>query len=86
MDASQLNFCDSASVLGFDISGLTATDPNIQQMGGLMSEADKAQHSNNLDGSSQVVDVTESESTDTSSSSDSSSDSTSEEDSGDSAA
>ena len=86
VDASQLNFCDSASVLGFDISGLTATDPNIQQMGGLMSEADKAQHSNNLDGSSQVVDVTESESTDTSSSSDSSSDSASEEDSGDSAA
>lgn len=86
VDASQLNFCDSASVLGFDISGLTATDPNIQQMGGLMSEADEAQHSNNLDGSSQVVDVTESESTDTSSSSDSSSDSTSEEDSGDSAA
>lgn len=86
VDASQLNLCDSASVLGFDISGLTATDPNIQQMGGLMSEADEAQHNNNLDGSSQVVDVTESESTDTSSSSDSSSDSTSEEDSGDSAA
>lgn len=86
VDASQLNLCDSASVLGFDISGLTATDPNIQQMGGLMSEADKAQHSNNLDGSAGVVDVTESESTDTSSSSDSSSDSASEEDSGDSAA
>lgn len=86
VDASQLNLCDSASVLGFDISGLTATDPNIQQMGGLMSEADEAQHNNNLDGSSQVVDVTGSESTDTSSSSDSSSDSASEEDSGDSAA
>ena len=86
VDASQLNLCDSASVLGFDISGLTATDPNIQQMGGLMSEADEAQHNNNLDGSAGVVDVTESESTDTSSSSDSSSDSTSEEDSGDSAA
>ena len=86
VDASQLNLCDSASVLGFDISGLTATDPNIQQMGGLMSEADEAQHSNNLDGSAGVVDVTESKSTDTSSSSDSSSDSTSEEDSGDSAA
>lgn len=86
VDASQLNLYDSASVLGFDISGLTATDPNIQQMGGLMSEADEAQHSNNLDGSAGVVDVTESESTDTSSSSDSSSDSTSEEDSGDSAA
>ena len=86
VDASQLNLCDSASVLGFDISGLTATDPNIQQMGGLMTEADEAQHSNNLDGSAGVVDVTESESTDTSSSSDSSSDSASEEDSGDSAA
>ena len=86
VDASQLNLCDSASVLGFDISGLTATDANIQVMGGLMSEADDAQHENNLDGSAGVVDVTESESTDTSSSSDSSSDSTSEEDSGDSAA
>lgn len=84
VDASQLNLCDSASVLGFDISGLTATEPNIQQMGGLMSEADEAQHNNNLDGSAGVVDVTESESTETSS--DSSSDSTSGEDSGDSAA
>ncbi len=86
VDASQLNLCDSSSQLGFDISGLSVTEPNIQQMGSLMSEADQAQHDNNLDGSSQVVDVTESESTDTSSSSDSSSDSTSEEDSGDSAA
>ena len=51
------------SVLGFDISGLTATEPNIQVMGGLMEEADDAQHNNNLDGSNQVVDVTESEST-----------------------
>lgn len=77
VDASELNLCDSASVLGFDVSGLTSTDSNIQVMGGLMSEADDAQHNNNLDGSAGVVDVTESEST----ASDSSSDSTSEGDS-----
>ena len=78
VDASELNLCDDPSVLGFDISGLTATDPNIQVMGGLMEEADDAQHNNNLDGSNQVVDVTESESTSASpdsSSGDSSSDS-----------
>lgn len=63
VDASELNLCDDPSVLGFDISGLTATEPNIQVMGGLMEEADDAQHNNNLDGSNQVVDVTESEST-----------------------
>ena len=73
VDASQLNLCDSSSQLGFDISGLSVTEPNIQQMGSLMSDADTAQHDNNLDGSNRVVDVTESESTDTSSSSDSSS-------------
>ena len=49
-----------------------------------MSEADDAQHNDNLDGSAGVVDVTESESTETSDSG--SSDSTAEEDSGDSAA
>lgn len=78
VDASELNLCDDPSVLGFDISGLTATDPNIQVMGGLMEEADDAQHNNNLDGSNQVVDVTESESagaSSDSSSGDSSSDS-----------
>ena len=74
VDASQLNLCDNV----VDLSGYTATDPNIQYMGGLMSEADEAQHNNNLDGSSQVVDVTESESTETSSDS-TSSDSSSEE-------
>ncbi len=58
VDASQLNLCDNV----FDLSGYTATDPNIQYMGGLMTEADQAQHDNNLDGSSQVVDVTESDS------------------------
>lgn len=83
VDASELNLCDSASVLGFDVSGLASTDANIQVMGGLMSEADDAQKNNNLDGSAGVVDVTESEST----ASDSSSDSTaSEESSGDEAA
>ena len=78
VDASELNVCDSVSELGFDVSGFTATDPNIQVMGGLMEEADDAQHNNNLDGSNQVVDVTESESTSASSDSssgDSSSDS-----------
>lgn len=79
VDASELNLCDDPSVIGVDISGLTATEPNIQYMGPLMSEADDAQHNNNLDGSNQVVDVTESESTDTSSDS-------SSEDSGDAAA
>ena len=69
VDASQLNLCDNV----VDLSGYTATDPNVQYMGSLMSDADTAQHDNNLDGSNQVVDVTESESTDTSSSSDSSS-------------
>ena len=79
VDASELQLCDDASVLGFDLSGYTATDPNIQQMGGLMSEADDAQKNDNRDGSNQVTDVMASEptpapeSTDTA---DSSSDST----------
>ena len=60
VDASQLNLCDNA----VDLTGYTATDPNIQYMGGLMSEADQAQHDQNLDGSNQVVDVTESASSD----------------------
>ena len=86
VDASALNLCDSAAELGFDISGLTATEPNIQQMGGLMSEADEAQQNNNIDGSNQVVDVTESESTSSDSSSSSSSDSDSDSAESDSAA
>lgn len=86
VDASALNLCDSPSVLGFDVSGLTATDPNIQQMGGLMSEADDAQQNNNIDGSNQVVDVTESESTSSDSGSESSSDSGSDSTESDSAA
>lgn len=63
VDASELQLCDDASVLGFDLSGYTATDPNIQQMGGLMSEADDAQKNDNLDGSNQVTDVMASEPT-----------------------
>ena len=69
VDASQLNLCDNV----IDLSGYAATDPNIQQMGGLMTEADDAQKDpgQNLDGSNQVTDVmaseptAESESTDT---------------------
>ena len=63
VDASELQLCDDASVLGFDLSGYTATDPNIQFMGGLMSEADDAQKNDNLDGSNQVADVMASEPT-----------------------
>ena len=62
VDARALQLCDDASVLGFDLSNYTATDPNIQQMGGLMSEADQAQKDENLDGSNQVTDVMASES------------------------
>ena len=58
VDASALNLCDNA----VDVSGYAATDPNIQQMGGLMSEADQAQKDENLDGSNQVTDVMASES------------------------
>lgn len=82
VDASQLNLCDNV----VDLSGYTATDPNVQYMGGLMSEADEAQHDNNLDGSNQVVDVTESDSTSSDSGSDSGSDSSSDSTESDSAA
>lgn len=63
VDASELQLCDDASVLGFDLSGYTATDPNIQFMGGLMSEADDAQKNDNLDGSNEVTDIMASEPT-----------------------
>ena len=53
VDASQLNLCDNV----IDTSGLTASDPNIQVLGGLMSEADDAQKNDNIDGSNQVQDV-----------------------------
>lgn len=62
VDASALQLCDDASVLGFDLSNYTATVPNIQWMGSLMSEADQAQKDENLDGSNQVTDVMASES------------------------
>lgn len=58
VDASQLNLCDNV----IDLSGYSATDPNIQVMGGLMSEADDAQKNNNRDGSNQVTDVMENDS------------------------
>lgn len=61
VDASQLNLCDNV----IDLSGYTATDSNIQQMGGLMAAADDAQKdpNQNLDGSNQVTDIMASEST-----------------------
>lgn len=61
VDASALQLCDDASVLGFDLSNYTATVPNIQWMGSLMSEADQAQKDENLDGSNRVTDVMASE-------------------------
>ena len=69
VDASQLNLCDNV----IDLSGYSATDPNIQVMGGLMSEADDAQKNNNLDGSNQVSDVMENDSATTTSESESTS-------------
>ena len=59
VDASALNLCDNA----VDVSGYAATDPNIQWMGKLMTEADEAQKdpNQNLDGSNQVTDVMASE-------------------------
>lgn len=72
VDASALQLCDDASVLGFDLSGYTATDANVQFMGQLNQEAVDAQQSQNLDGS-HTVEYVDSEPTDTA---DSSSDST----------
>ena len=72
VDASALQLCDDASVLGFDLSGYTATDANVQYMGQLNQEAADAQQNQNLDGS-HTVEYVDSESTDTA---DSSSDST----------
>lgn len=72
VDASELQLCDDASVLGFDLSGYTATDENVQYMGQLNQEAADAQQNQNLDGS-HTVEYVDSESTDTA---DSSSDST----------
>ena len=69
VDASQLNLCDNV----VDLSGYSATDSNIQIMGGLMSEADDAQKNNNRDGSNQVTDVMENDSATTTSESESTS-------------
>ena len=69
VDASQLNLCDNV----VDLSGYSATDPNIQVMGGLMSEADDAQKNNNRDGSNQVTDIMENDSATTTSESESTS-------------
>ena len=70
VDASALQLCDDASVLGFDLSGYTATDANVQFMGQLNQEAVDAQQNQNLDGS-YTVEYVDSESTDTSDSTDS---------------
>lgn len=68
VDASELQLCDDASVLGFDLSGYTATDANVQYMGQLNQEAADAQQNQNLDGS-HTVEYVDSESTDTTDSS-----------------
>jgi len=68
VDASELQLCDDASVLGFDLSGYTATDANVQYMGQLNQEAADAQQNQNLDGS-HTVEYVDSESTDTADSS-----------------
>ena len=59
VDAAALDLIDSAAQIGFDLSGYTATEPNIQQMGGLMEQDQQAQQNENLDGSHAVeYDVT----------------------------
>ena len=70
VDASALQLCDDASVLGFDLSGYTATDANVQYMGQLNQEAADAQQNQNLDGS-HTVEYVDSTPTDTSDSTDS---------------
>lgn len=54
VDASELQLCDSPSVLGFDLSGLPSTDPNVQFMQALNDQATDAQQNENLDGSHTV--------------------------------
>ena len=59
VDAAALDLIDSAAQIGFDLSGYTATEPNIQQIGGLMEQDQQAQQNENLDGSHAVeYDVT----------------------------
>ena len=77
VDASELQLCDDASVLGFDLSGYTATDANVQYMGQLNQEAADAQQNQNLDGS-HTVEYVDSESTDTADSSSNSTESESQ--------
>ena len=57
VDVSELELCDSVSEIGFDLSGYTATDPNVQYMGSLMDEqaAAQADPDQNLDGSNAVT-------------------------------
>ena len=54
---SELELCDSVSEVGFDLSGYTATDPNVQYMGSLMDKQAEAQADpdQNLDGSNAVT-------------------------------
>ena len=59
VDASALDLIDSPAQLGFDLSGYTATDANVQFMGSLMQADQQAQHNENLDDSHAVeYDVT----------------------------
>ena len=59
VDAAALDLIDSAAQIGFDLSGYTATEANIQQMGGLMEQDQQAQQNENLDDSHAVeYDVT----------------------------
>ena len=59
VDAAALDLIDSAAQIGFDLSSYTATEANIQQMGGLMEQDQQAQQNENLDGSHAVeYDVT----------------------------
>ena len=59
VDASALDLIDSPAQLGFDLSGYTATDANVQFMGSLMQADQQAQQNENLDGSHAVeYDVT----------------------------
>ena len=74
VDASQLNLCDNV----IDTTGLTPSDPNMQVMGGLMTEADDAQKNDNIDGSNQVQDVMANDPSTSASASESESESTSE--------
>ena len=51
VEAADLELCDNV----IDLSGLTATDPNLQYMGAIMEGDSEAQKEHNLDGSNQVT-------------------------------